>query len=564
MKTFISRRLFLTNAAVVLGSLLMGASALKITAADRPPLPLRNYEPTNDEFIAVSKAVVQLLQSGDTARFAAEMSPSIADWKSLLSTNLPVTSEDPLKGYENTTRYQREKVESSAKELLARAAALHVDFSKSDLKARIVAPNTMGSMRYPNLQGEQESIPWTKEVQVFLTENSGTNSGEFQIAVRSMVKYPGGWRSSEGVQWEAFPAGIADEKTTRELALLSKVAAYEGFSGQEDPALLKLGEVLVRFIRERDTTILEKEALINSDLVWAQMQNSGRSGPSRKELDENIGPRVRDLVESGRTVLKQMDDAGVDLKNADVRVEQASIKRAQAQGSSLDGLIGTQFKLTLGVKSDAKSKNGTPLSGRYVLAANSLNRFGDDWRVMDDLRWYEMPDGVVDDKTVAAMQFEDYVAENRALPPGTTAPEIEFTTLDGEKNMKLSDLRGKVVVLDFWATWCGPCQEPMAKLQPLRKEHTSWKDRVAIVPLSIDDSIDVVQKHVNKRGWTNTFNAWAGDGGWRSKPAKTFRVTGVPTTYIIDTQGKIVRAGHPAGMQIGEEVDALLRFESGK
>jgi thiol-disulfide isomerase/thioredoxin len=561
MKTSIYK-VHVRNTAAVLAGLLLSMSALQIKAADRPHLPPRNYEPTNGEFAAVSKAVVQLLQTGDTARFAAEMSPSMADWKSILSTNLPPTGEDPLKGYENTTRYQREKVELSAKELLARAAALRLDFSKSELKARIVTQNTVGSMRYPNLQGEQESRPWTRQVDVFLTDNSATNSGEFQIAVRSMVKYPGGWRSSEGVQWEAFPTGIADEKTTRELALLSKVAAYEGFSGKEDPALLKLGEVLVRFIRERDTAILEKEALMNSDLVWAQIQKSGRSGPSRKELDENIGPRVRDLVESARTVLKQMDDAGVDLKNADIQVEQASIKRAQSQGSSLDGLIGTQFKLTIGVKSDAKSQNGTPLSGRYVLAANELTRFEDDWRIMDELRWYEMPDGVVDDKAAAEMHFEDYVAENRALPPGTTAPEIEFTTLDGERNMKLSGLRGKVVVLDFWATWCGPCQEPMAKLQPLRKEHPSWKDRVAIVPLSIDDTIDIVRKHVNKRGWTNTFNAWAGDGGWRSKPAKTFRVTGVPTTYIIDAQGKIVRAGHPAGMQIGQEVDALLRFQN--
>ena len=65
---------------------------------------------------------------------------------------------------------------------------------------------------------------------------------------------------------------------------------------------------------------------------------------------------------------------------------------------------------------------------------------------------------------------------------------------------------------------------------------------------------------MDQRGWTNTFNVWAGDGGWQSAPAKAFRVTGVPTTYIIDGQGKIIRAGHPAAMDIGREVDTLLKL----
>ena len=144
------------------------------------------------------------------------------------------------------------------------------------------------------------------------------------------------------------------------------------------------------------------------------------------------------------------------------------------------------------------------------------------------------------------------------MPPASAAPEIEFTALNGEKKMKLSDLRGKVVVLDFWATWCGPRQGPMADLQRLPQAHSDWGDKVAIVPLSIDDTLDIVRKHVNKRGWTNTFNVWAGDGGWKSAPAKAFRVSGVPTTYIIDTQGKIVQAGHPAAMRIDEKVEAVL------
>jgi hypothetical protein len=67
-----------------------------------------------------------------------------------------------------------------------------------------------------------------------------------------------------------------------------------------------------------------------------------------------------------------------------------------------------------------------------------------------------------------------------------------------------------------------------------RQTHPSWQNRVAIVPLSIDDTLKIVRDHVDKRGWTNTFNVWAEDGGWHSKPATAFRVHVVPTTYIID------------------------------
>ena len=518
---------------------------------------------TNEDFSAVSQSVVKLLQSRDPARFAADLSPAFQDWQSIASTNAVGQNSDPLAGFRESVGRDRQKIEQAAQQLLARAVSLHLDFSKGGLRAQFTPPKFLGQTRYPGIMAEHQTLPSTEKVEITLTLDLGANnpaSGDFKIALHGLLNFPGGWRLLGGVEWVSFPPGLADAKTARELALLDKVASHEGVTGEDDPALLKLGDALVHFIRERDAGVFQKEAFPTADQAWALMQQSGRSGPTRQELDDELKLQAQEQVAVARSTVQQMEDAGIDLQNADIQIKAAAVKRMQPQGppGSLVGLLGDQFQLTLMVKTDRKSKNGTPLTGEYVLAATEILRFPDDWRVMQNVHWQQLPAGVLDAQAASKMEFDNYVAEHHTLPPGTTVPEIEFTTLTGEKHMKLSDLRGQIVVLDFWATWCGPCQEPMAQLQTLRQTHPGWQDRVAIVPLSIDDTLSLPRTHVNQRGWTNTFNVWAGDGGWHSQPATAFKVRGVPTTYIIDARGQIIRAGHPASMDIGNIVDGLL------
>jgi len=115
---------------------------------------------------------------------------------------------------------------------------------------------------------------------------------------------------------------------------------------------------------------------------------------------------------------------------------------------------------------------------------------------------------------------------------GEEAIDFALPDLDG-KPVKLSDYRGKVVFLNFWATWCKPCEEEMPSMQALYEG--LGNDRFEILAVSVDkDGPETVAGYVKKYGITFPVLH-----DRRGKIKETYKTTGVPETFIIDQNGVV-------------------------
>jgi len=137
---------------------------------------------------------------------------------------------------------------------------------------------------------------------------------------------------------------------------------------------------------------------------------------------------------------------------------------------------------------------------------------------------------------------------------GKPAPDLAIQTLNDKGKISLPDLQGKVVIVDFWATWCGPCKQSFPKLEELSKK---VGDKVVIVGVSVDDEKKGVAEFAKENGATFAI-------GWDEghSIASRWKVGTMPTTFIVDPTGKVrhIHDGYHDGetSTMEKEATALL------
>jgi len=145
------------------------------------------------------------------------------------------------------------------------------------------------------------------------------------------------------------------------------------------------------------------------------------------------------------------------------------------------------------------------------------------------------------------------VVANTRMVDARIAPAFSVKSHTGEE-LALEKLRGKIVLLDFWASWCGPCRVDIPEVKEIWKRHS--RDQFLIIGISLDSNRHLFDAYMKEEGisWPQYYDGL----GWGNKLARLYGVYAIPQTILIDQNGAIKAMGL-RGEQLSEKVAEMLK-----